>query len=488
MSSQRTPQRAALAGAILTLLSAPACASSIAVDGTTCNLADAITTANTGTAAGGCTIQGTGALQLNITGNQTVTSELPRLQADMTLVGGFNPPTISGDTTHRLFFVGDDSHSPTVSFANLVLSGGVATGGSSNDGGGAGAGLGGAIFVYDGNLSVNNVTFSGNHATGGTSNGGVGTVDTTFAKGGGGGGGMFGAGGRGAFDLSNYFAGHDGGSGGFGGGGGGGAGSFGGEGGGNGGNGGGFGGLGGQGTMGTSGSLGGENGGMGGGGGGGGGGNPSNTSKPGGAGGFGGGGGGGAGICTQSGCPTIAGAGASGGFGGGGGAGGSAGNAVGAGNGGNAGFGGGAAAGGLGNPSGVNGGAGFGGGGVSEGGGGAGGGFGGAVFVRAGHVTIGNSKFYGNAATGGTGLVGFSGVGKGGAIAAIPSIDNGNGNNQGMPTALPSIAGCANAFSENGSGSAGSTSRDNVDTFGVDRTGLTLTCGDRIFADGFGTP
>jgi hypothetical protein len=108
--------------------------------------------------------------------------------------------------------------------------------------------------------------------------------------------------------------------------------------------------------------------------------------------------------------------------------------------------------------------------------------------VHAGQVTIQSSAFQINTATGGAGLLGLSGIGKAGAIAAIPSLDNGNGNNQGMPAALPSIAGCANTFSENGAGNAGSTSRDNVDTFGADRTGLTLACGDRIFADGFGTP
>ena len=224
MSSHRTPQRAALAGAILVALAAAATATAavapvIAVDGTTCSLANAITTANTNTATGGCTISpGTGTIALVIAGNQTLTAELPRVTAGMAFTSATpTASTISGDGKHRLFFIGDDTHAPTVSFSNLTLSGGVANGGTSNDGGGAGAGLGGAIFMYNGNLSVSNVTFSGNHATGGTSSGGTGTVDSVFAKGGGAGGGMYGVGGRGAYDLSNNFAGHVGGSGGFGG-------------------------------------------------------------------------------------------------------------------------------------------------------------------------------------------------------------------------------------------------------------------------------
>lgn len=94
---------------------------------------------------------------INITGDITLDSLLPLIEEDTSLTingGGF---TISGDVDSngndngdvRLFFV----RSGTVTFDNLNFDGGRAEGES---GGGGGAGMGGALFVYGGDVTVNN--------------------------------------------------------------------------------------------------------------------------------------------------------------------------------------------------------------------------------------------------------------------------------------------------------------------------------------------
>ena len=309
--------------------------------------------------------------------NVTVTRVMTRLLDSNITITGDDPNTpaietrsVSGDNRFRPLFV----KSGTVSLTNLRLIDGRAKGGDSFIGGG-GAGMGGALFVYAGTVSVSGVEFSGNQAIGGNGNdsslpqagtatrwGGGGMYGTADA--GGGGGGLFGR--PTGNDTGAY-----GGSGNYGGG----VGAFGG--GGTGINGsaspGGFGGGGGRG--GTAGL-----GGFGGGGGGGTGGPDAN----GGDGGYGGGGGGGAGGPTRFG---------SGGFGGG------SGNAS------------------------------------RQGGGGAG--MGGAVFIRTGSLTIENSTFSSNTASGGTGV--NNGQGLGGAIFALKSTINSNGNNRQMPGAKPTV-------------------------------------------------
>ncbi|MBD2636851.1 hypothetical protein H6G52_15900 [Limnothrix sp. FACHB-881] len=161
--------------------------------------------------------------------------------------------------------------------------------------------------------------------------------------------------------------------------------------------------------------------------------------------------------------------GASGGFGGGFGGGG--GYSGGGGYGGRGGYGGGGGSGGSGGGSG-----GFGGGGgndVDSGGGGAG--MGGAVFIRTGSLTISNSTFTSNTATGGTGV--NPGQGLGGAIFAMKSTTNSNGNNQGMPGSKPAVT--LNNVTFTGSSAANNsvagaaplsitsgTNQDNEDLFG----------------------
>ncbi|MGB3266797.1 MAG: DUF4347 domain-containing protein, partial [Microcoleus sp.] len=266
--------------------------------------------------------------------------------------------------------------SGTVNFSNMTISQANAKGGDTGSAGG-GAGMGGGLFIYDGTIGISNVTFSNNQAQGGRSQ-----ISDGFGGGGmfGNGGGPFGGGG-GMFGNGVNASDSNGGNGGYGGSGA-------------------YGGFAGNGSIGYTSIA--TAAGFGGGGGGGGGGGDFNT---GGGGGFGGGGGGG-----QF---------APGGFGGGGGF---------RGNGGYGGGGGGTYAG-VGATPGFGGGNGYGG----------GAGLGGALFIRQGSLTLNNTIFTNNTATGGTGA--NPGRGKGGAIFVMQSLTNTNGNNQGMPTTLPTVTG-----------------------------------------------
>jgi hypothetical protein len=179
----------------------------------------------------------------------------------------------------------------------------------------------------------------------------------------------------------------------------------------------------------------------------------------------------------------MQGAGGDGGFGGGGGARGSWPGGL-AGAGGNGGFGGGAGVNGLGLEAAAVGFPGFGAGAaVANAGGGGGAGFGGAIFIRSGHLDLHHVVFATNVANGGVSLHGESGQGKGAALYVLRTLGNANGNDQGMPATLPTVTGCGNSLSANAASDAGIVNTDNADVFGADRTGLTLTCGDRIFAD-----
>lgn len=321
----------------------------------------------------------------------------------------------SASAPYRLFYVGanPDTDAGTAGFQGptpdytspgagdltlhqLSLRGGLALGGGSYVGG-AGAGLGGAVF-NQGRLTWDSVTASGNTAQGGStsssastaSGGGVG-ANADSASGGGFGGGFLAPPGAA--------------SGGGGPGGGGGGGFAGTDDGGNGSN--AVGGNGGGAATGTAGRGHSVNGGSAGNGSGGGGKGFVSMGAPGGSFGFGGGkvtgGGGGGGVGGGGGGNLNAGG---GGFGGGGG-----GSTIGSSLGGFGGFGGGGGT----SDSGVGGGGGFGGGGgglVSSGGAGGGGaGLGGAVFNMQGTMSLTNSTLTGNSATGGTGHENGSGLG-----------------------------------------------------------------------------
>ncbi|MBH8564824.1 cadherin-like domain-containing protein [Nostoc sp. CENA67] len=338
------------------------------------------------------------------------------INSNITIVG--NNHSISGDVNNNGINDNGDVRplfilSGTVGISNLTITNGRAKGGDSFTGGG-GAGLGGGLFIYDGNVSLNNVAFTNNAAQGGSS--GVGGL-------GNGGGGMFGdAGGNAGGGL---FAGSTGGyrsPGGYGGNG----------------NYGGYGGYFGAGFY----DPGKPNGGFGGGGvinGGFGGGAGFISGNPGFAGGFGGGGG----FSNRASFSFDPVSGGNGGYGAGGGGWSGSGSF---GSGGSGGF-----AAGNGNSSG-------------QGGGGAG--LGGGIFVRSGSLTLSNTTFTNNTATGGTGA--NSGQGLGGAIFIMQSTTNTNGNNQGMPTVLPTVTSLGNpTFSGNSAANDAGTATNNDDVYGT---------------------
>jgi CSLREA domain-containing protein len=130
-------------------------------------------------------------------GSQTIRLSSQLLINDsLTIQGtGINNLTISGDANNngindysdvRLFFVNQGA----VRFNDLTLANGRAQGGYGHDGGGGGAGMGGALFINGGSVTTNNVTFSNNQAFGGSGGDG-------YGYGGGGGGGFGGHGGLG---------------------------------------------------------------------------------------------------------------------------------------------------------------------------------------------------------------------------------------------------------------------------------------------------
>ncbi|WP_189524968.1 hypothetical protein [Nostoc sp. 'Peltigera membranacea cyanobiont' 232] len=318
------------------------------------------------------------------------------LNSDIVVIG--NGKTVSGDANNdgitdnqdlRPFFI----KSGNVKFSDLTITNSTAKGGYGGNTGGGGAGMGGGMFIYDGNVSLSNVTFSNNRAEGGVATSGSSNLNT------GGGGGMFGggqAGGGGLFGSSltengdPYSVGTDGGYGGNGN----------------------YGGYRGN-------SFDGSNGGFGGGGG-----------NNGGAGGFGGGGG-----------ISVRGTGGNGGFGGGGGGGKPNSNGPGDtfSNGGDGGYGGGFGRGGTEGSSGKNGfGAGYGDTNPNDGAG-----MGGAIFIRSGTLTLNSVKLNNNVAHGGNEFVSDGTLdeakGFGGALFIMKSTTNTNGNNQGMPTTLPTV-------------------------------------------------
>lgn len=272
------------------------------------------------------------------------------LNSDISLQSDGTKRTISGNNQFRPLFV----KSGEIMIKNLTLANGKAQGGHSNLGGG-GAGLGGALFIYDGNVTIDDVAFTNNNATGG--NGGDSNLwmggGGLFGNGGFGGGGLFAAsitdfgayGGTGAYKANTKF--------------------------------------------GTGGNLD----------------NSADDGQYGDSGGFGGGGGGGGGYTTYTyGAGMFYGGGAyagNGGFGGGGGGGGY--EEIGySGSAGSGGFGGGGGTGTTGANPGLGGfGAGAGSNTVAWGGGGAG--FGGAIFAMKGTATLINSTFSGNTVTPGTG-------------------------------------------------------------------------------------
>ncbi len=160
----------------------PATTAIIVVDGT-CNLADAIESANTDAAVGDCAA-GSGTDEIQLTTDVTLTAELPSVTTNIALEGNDHAITRDlGAEEFRILFV----DGAAFSLSNATLSNGSAVIGDGARGGGAiraenYAALGidhvtfldnqadysaGAISLYDSRATINHSTFSGNSGTDG---------------------------------------------------------------------------------------------------------------------------------------------------------------------------------------------------------------------------------------------------------------------------------------------------------------------------------
>ncbi|MCC3469228.1 MAG: DUF4347 domain-containing protein, partial [Microcoleus sp. PH2017_06_SFM_O_A] len=99
-----------------------------------------------------------------ITGNITFApgQVLPRISTPITFTGGGFALNLGNN---RGFFI--DSATAPVTFSNLTITGGRSAGAVGTGGGGGAAGMGGALFINSGAVTVNSVTFNGNSAVGG---------------------------------------------------------------------------------------------------------------------------------------------------------------------------------------------------------------------------------------------------------------------------------------------------------------------------------
>ena len=119
-------------------------AADIAVDGSDCSLADAITAANTDAATNGCTA-GDGADTITLSSDITLAAALPTITAELTIDG--DDHTISGDDAYAIFIV--DEADLTVKDVTLTEGSGI---------------NGGAIYIEDGTLILDNVVVTENAA------------------------------------------------------------------------------------------------------------------------------------------------------------------------------------------------------------------------------------------------------------------------------------------------------------------------------------
>jgi hypothetical protein len=155
----RRALNAGMAAAVLAatfLWASPARAGTITVDGATCSLANAITTANTGTNTSGCTGGSAGADTINLQTDVTLTTELPQITTDITIEGnGHTIQRNSGAPNFRILHVYGSSGNLTLKKA--TISGGNVPGSENNNGGGVNIDLGSATII--------NSTISGNYAS-----------------------------------------------------------------------------------------------------------------------------------------------------------------------------------------------------------------------------------------------------------------------------------------------------------------------------------
>jgi len=102
---------------------------------------------------------------IDIQTDMTVTAPMHALVDSNIEIQG-NGFTLSGGRLHRPLFI----KSGSVSISDLTIEDGLAKGQNTQWAAGAGAGLGGGLFIYDGDVEITDVTFKGNRAFGGSGN------------------------------------------------------------------------------------------------------------------------------------------------------------------------------------------------------------------------------------------------------------------------------------------------------------------------------
>lgn len=158
-------------------------AATITVDGTTCTLADALVSANTNTAVGGC-IAGTGDDVIDIQADVTLSADLPPISSNIIVQG--NNHVVDGDDQYSAFKVATASGDLTIN--NLTVKNAYTS--QTEEEGGGGPALrvydaasltlkdslitanttitanGGAMLVMTGTVTIDNSSFTDNRALG----------------------------------------------------------------------------------------------------------------------------------------------------------------------------------------------------------------------------------------------------------------------------------------------------------------------------------
>ncbi len=167
-------KKTAMVSALLLEISTGVQAANIAVDGTTCTLADAVTAANSDMATGGCASgAGDDVLDLDIAGSPFTQTSGLSLTTNVTING--NGSTVERDNAAPEFSVFSVSGGANVVMNEVTVTGGNLT--ANNIGGGiivqggvfeindsviTGNNGGGILFIYATNSSINNTVISNN--------------------------------------------------------------------------------------------------------------------------------------------------------------------------------------------------------------------------------------------------------------------------------------------------------------------------------------
>ncbi|MDM8520030.1 tandem-95 repeat protein [Anaerolineales bacterium HSG6] len=171
----------------LILVASPAQAQTaiITLNGNSCaTLADAIEAANNNSTVGGCTGSGNDTIYIGA-GTVSITADMPLVTSNITFQGmGTGTTIIDGGNSRRPFFV----YSGNVQIKDMTIQNGRARGVASNGAvigivGGGGAGMGGALFIYDGTVTLKSIVFDNNQAIGGNGKYSS-TDDGTYGNGG----------------------------------------------------------------------------------------------------------------------------------------------------------------------------------------------------------------------------------------------------------------------------------------------------------------